>query len=127
LQKEMPANMNRVVMGDSVSQELDVTLEACKKREKEMEDVMKSARSNYRFKASTNGILVILGTILIANPILFTWLKGFDIIPSLDMDLTDDGNNNLYFLARGYCLSLCLCSEHIGKPRLSIMASLAVT
>jgi hypothetical protein len=64
------------------------TLEACKHREREIEDVMRSVRSNYRFKASTNGILIILGTILIASPITFAWLSILDLY-DIDKDKTD--------------------------------------
>jgi hypothetical protein len=74
--KSVTADGNDIIRGAYQN-----TLEACKKREHEIEDVMRSVRSNYRFKASTNGILIILGTILIASPITFTWLSIFIKIP----------------------------------------------
>ena len=76
---------------DIIRKAYEDTLEACKIREREIEDVMRSVRSNYQFKASTNGILIILGTILIASPIMFTWLSIFIYIEK-------DKTNMSYFL-----------------------------
>jgi hypothetical protein len=76
-------------------------LKVCQAHEQEMSGMMTQAirpsKSNYRFKASTNSISVIIGTILIASPIAFTWLKSTGVIPAMtnDMDLT----NLNYFLA----------------------------
>jgi hypothetical protein len=75
-------------------------LKVCQAHEQEMSGMMtqviRSSKSNYRFKASTNSILVIIGTILIASPIAFIWLKSTGMIPAMtnDMDLT----NLNYFL-----------------------------
>lgn len=79
---------------------IGVALEQCSAHEKEMDKMMteitKSSKTNYQFKANTNAILVIIGTILIASPIAFTWLRSTDMIPAMsnDMDLT----NLNYFL-----------------------------
>lgn len=56
-----------------------------------MTQVIRSSKSNYRVKASTNSILVIIGTILIASPIAFTWLKSTGMILAMtnDTDLTN--------------------------------------
>ena len=71
----------------------------CKEKEEEMKKVINKiieiSKSNYRFKANVNLILVIVGIVLIANPIAFTWLKSTGMLKSMDtMDLT----NLNYFL-----------------------------
>jgi len=85
---------------NTVYDELTTTLDDSNKHEKDMKEMMlksvQSARSNYQFKARANGILVIIGVILIANPIIFIWLKSTGMIPSMtgNSDLT----NLNYFL-----------------------------
>jgi hypothetical protein len=86
LQKNKPADPHEHKMKDTVYEGISSTLDACIKHEKEMEEVLRSARSNYRFKGSTNGILVILGTILIISPILFTWMKSTTNIINIKSD-----------------------------------------
>jgi hypothetical protein len=55
------------------------------KHEIQMKGMMKqsinSAKSNYKFKARVNTTLVIIGIVLIANPIVFFWLKGINMVP----------------------------------------------
>ena len=55
---------------------IDEVVEHCNKQQKEMRnllaEIIKSSKSNYRFKASTNSILIIIGAILITSPIAFT-------------------------------------------------------
>jgi hypothetical protein len=52
-----------------------------------MEQSINSAKSNYKFKARVNIHLranvpmIIIGIVLIANPIVFFWLKGIGMIP----------------------------------------------
>ena len=46
-----------------------------------MEQSINSAKSNYKFKARVNTALIIIGIVLIANPIVFFWLKGIGMIP----------------------------------------------
>ena len=68
---------------------IDQVVEHCNNQEKEMRnllaEIIKSSKSNYRFKASTNSILIIIGVILITSPIVFTWLGG---TVNLDTSLT---------------------------------------
>jgi hypothetical protein len=61
-----------------------------------IDKIIESSKSNYSFKAKANLVLVIVGVILIANPIAFTWLKSTGMVASTtnDMDLT----NLNYFL-----------------------------
>ena len=70
---------------------IDQVVEHCNNQEKEMRnllaEIIKSSKSNYRFKASTNSILIIIGAILITSPIAFTWLGSTKMI-KIDMDLT---------------------------------------
>jgi hypothetical protein len=84
---------------ETVRRHVKDALKSCKEHEQEMKDMMTqlihSSKSNYRFKASANSILVIIGTILIASPVVFTWLKSTGQFPSINgMDLT----NLNYFL-----------------------------
>lgn len=89
LQKKERANLDENESNSLYIGFLDA-LKSCNKQEEEMDQVIRSAKLNYQFKASTNGLLVIIGTILLASPILFTWMKTIGIItlPSNDMDLT---------------------------------------
>jgi hypothetical protein len=93
--------------------------------EKEMKDMMSqiihSSKSNYRFKASTNGILVIVGTILIVSPIAFTWLKSIGMIPAMsdDVDLT----NLNYFL--GGIGIVAFVTTFFNKPQRQMTVAIA--
>jgi hypothetical protein len=93
--------------------------------EKEMTDMMSqiihSSKSNYRFKASTNGILVVIGTILIASPIAFTWLKSTGMIPGMsdDVDLT----NLNYFL--GGIGIVAFVTTFFNKPQRQMTVAIA--
>jgi hypothetical protein len=85
---------------NTVYDEVTAALDDSNKHEKDMKEMMlksvQSARSNYQFKARANGILVIIGVILIANPIVFIWLRSTGMIPAMtgNSDLT----NLNYFL-----------------------------
>jgi hypothetical protein len=72
------ANTANTARRRTVQEHVDLALQGCEAHEKEMEKTMSqitnSSKTNYRFKANTNAILVIIGTILIATPIAFTWL-----------------------------------------------------
>src|SRR5919197_1490965 len=69
-----------------------------------MEQSIDSAKSNYKFKARVNTALVIIGIVLIANPIVFFWLKGIGMIPH------SEGSSELtyfnYFLGGSGIVSL---------------------
>jgi hypothetical protein len=69
-----------------------------------MEQSIDSAKSNYKFKARVNTALVIIGIVLIANPIVFFWLKSIDMLPHIA------GSNELtyfnYFLGGSGIISL---------------------
>jgi hypothetical protein len=93
--KPVEAEPVKVDGNDTIRDTYNDTLKACERREQEMEDVMRSVRSNYQFKASANGILIILGTILIASPIMFTWLNIFNVI---DKDRIKEITNISYFM-----------------------------
>lgn len=82
-------------------------------------EIIKSSKSNYRFKASTNSILIIIGTILITSPIAFTWFKA--VMPSIyiDMDLT----NLNYFL--GGIGIVAFVSTFFNKPQKQMTISIA--
>jgi hypothetical protein len=85
---------------NTVYDELTATLDDSNKHEKDMKEMMlksvQSARSNYQFKARANSILVIIGVILISNPIVFVWLKSTGMIPA--MTVNSDLTNLNYFL-----------------------------
>ena len=93
--------------------------------EKEMSDMMKqiihSSKSNYRFKASTNAILVVVGTILIISPIAFTWLKSTGMIPGMsdDADLT-----NLNYFLGGIGL-VAFVTTFFNKPQRQMTVAIA--
>jgi hypothetical protein len=69
-----------------------------------MEQSINSSKSNYKFKARVNIALVIIGIVLIANPIVFFWLKGIGMIPQ------SEGKSELtyfnYFLGGSGIVSL---------------------
>ena len=62
---------------------LDEVVKHCQREDDEMNhlltDIIKSSKSVFRFKTSTNSILIIVGTLLITSPILFTWLESSGI------------------------------------------------
>ena len=97
----MNLNFGRTV-GQGSHQEpqtLDEVVMHCQREDDEMNhlltDIIKSSKSNYRFKASTNSILIIIGTLMITSPILFTWIES----PGIFTIKTDMGLTNLnYFL-----------------------------
>lgn len=93
---------------------IDEVVEHCNKQEKEMRnllaEIIKSSKSNYRFKASTNSILIIIGAILITSPIAFTWLGSTGMI-TINMDLT----NLNYFL--GGTGIVAFVSTFFNKPQ----------
>jgi hypothetical protein len=86
-----------------------------------MTQVIRSSKSNYRFKASTNSILVIIRTILIASPIAFTWLKSSGMLPAMtnDMDLT----NLNYFL--GGIGIVAFVTTFFNKPQKQMAIAIA--
>jgi hypothetical protein len=89
---------------DLLLQHVKDAADECRQKEEEMkkmtDKIIESSKSNYKFKTRANLILVIVGVILIANPIAFTWLKSFEIIdtPKDDMDNDMDLTNLNYFL-----------------------------
>jgi uncharacterized membrane protein YidH (DUF202 family) len=71
----------------------------CIEKEKKANDIIEkiisSSKSNYAFKTKANTILIIIGVVLIANPVIYTWMRTTHMIdPMDDMDLT----NLNYFL-----------------------------
>jgi hypothetical protein len=101
-------------LGLQAPQRIDEVIEHCNKQEKEMRnllaEIIKSSKSNYRFKASTNSILIIVGVILITTPIAFSWL-GITGIIIINMDLA----NLNYFL--GGTGVIAFVSTFFNKPQ----------
>jgi hypothetical protein len=104
-------------------------LKQCSLHEKEMDEMMteiiKSSKTNYRFKASANVILVIIGTILIATPIAFTWLKSTGVI-----QLSDDSSNpvmnltNLNYFLGGIGI-VAFVTSFYNKPQSKMTIAIA--
>lgn len=70
-------------------------IEKEKKANEIIEKIINSSKSNYAFKTKANTILIIVGVVLIANPIIYTWMRTTGMIePVGNMDLT----NLNYFL-----------------------------
>jgi|SRR5215208_104538 len=86
-----------------------------------MTQVIRSSKSNYRFKASTNSKLVIIGTILIASPIAFTWLKSTGMIPAMTYDM---GLTNLNYFLGGIGI-VAFVTTFFNKPRKQMAIAIA--
>ena len=64
-----------------------------------MAEAINSAKSNYKFKSRINGLLVLIGSILIANPIVFFWFESTGMAPPSISNHT--GISNLTYLLGG--------------------------
>jgi hypothetical protein len=81
-----------------------------------------SAKSNYRFKSRINGLLVIIGSILIANPIVFFWLESSGMV-SPDIS-NHPGISNLNYLLGGMGI-VALVSTFFNNPQAKMTIALA--
>jgi hypothetical protein len=119
-----PADTARKV---TVHEHMKNAVEDCRAHEQEMRDTMtqiiRSSKSNYRFKASTNGILVIIGTILIASPVAFAWLKSANMIPAMSEDDLMDLTNLNYFL--GGIGIVAFVTTFFNKPQKQMTIAIA--
>ena len=81
-----------------------------------------SAKSNYNFKSKINGLLVLIGSILIANPIVFFWLE------TTGMDSLNSNNqvtiSNLNYLLGGMGI-VSLVSTFFNNPQAKMTIALA--
>src|ERR687888_1962357 len=88
-----PANTSNAATRKTVHEHVGYALQVCEAHEKVMEKTMtqiiNSSKTNYRFKANTNAILVVIATVLIVSPIAFTSLKSTNML-----SLSDDVNGN---------------------------------
>ena len=101
-------------IGPRGAKRIDEVIEHYNNQEKEMRnllaEIIKSSKSNYRFKASTNSILIIIGAIIIATPVAFSWLSSINLI-KVNMDLT---NLNYYLGGIGV---VAFVSTFFNKPQ----------
>jgi len=89
---------------------------------KTMEVAVNSAKSNYEFKSRINGLLVLIGSILIANPIVFFWLESTGMIsPSV---INHTGISNLNYLLGGMGI-VTLVSTFFNNPQARMTIALA--
>jgi hypothetical protein len=87
-----------------------------------MEVAVNSAKSNYKFKSRINGLLVLIGSILIANPIVFFWLENTGMVsPNIS---NQAGIPNLNYLLGGMGI-VALVSTFFNNPQAKMTIALA--
>jgi len=125
-----PANTANTTRRETVQEHVHYAVQICEAHEKEMEKTMtqiiNSSKTNYRFKANTNAILVIIGTILIASPIAFTWLKSTNMLPALPDDNESSVMNltNLNYFLGGIGI-VAFVTTFYNKPQKQMTIAIA--
>jgi hypothetical protein len=89
---------------------------------KTMAVAINSAKSNYKFKSRINGLLVLIGSILIANPIVFFWLESTGMVPPSISNHA--GISNLNYLLGGMGI-VALVSTFFNNPQARMTIALA--
>ena len=89
---------------------------------KTMAVAINSAKSNYKFKSRINGLLVLIGSILIANPIVFFWLESTSMVPPSISNHA--GISNLNYLLGGMGI-VSLVSTFFNNPQARMTIALA--
>ena len=84
-----------------------------------MAEAVNSAKSNYKFKSRINGLLVLIGSILIANPIVFFWLESTGVVAP-----NNTGISNLNYLL-GSMGIVALVSTFFNNPQARMTIALA--
>jgi hypothetical protein len=105
---------------------INSVLDEIDSHEKQMKQTMKEsvdcAKSNYKFKSRVNGMLVIVGVILIANAIVFFWLESTGMILS---DTSDNiGITNLNYFLGGIGI-VALVTTFFNNPQEKMTIALA--
>ncbi len=81
-----------------------------------------SAKSNYKFKSRINGLLVLIGSILIANPIVFFWLESTGMVSLNSNNYADISNLNYLLGGMGI---VTLVSTFFNNPQAKMTIALA--